>query len=88
MHKRANEFPPGWDRARVMKVIEHYESQTDEEAAAEDDAAFAAGTHTTMDIPVELVPEVRDLIARNARKPAPRRKAARHPSPARRRSRA
>ena len=83
---KTTKFPPGWDHARVMKVIEHYESQTDEEAAAEDDAALASVTHATMDIPVEIVPEVRELIARNARKPARRRKATRHSLPARRRT--
>ena len=33
-----NEFPPGWDEERVREVIDHYESQTDEEAAAEYEA--------------------------------------------------
>jgi hypothetical protein len=36
---RANNFPPGWDEHRVRKVIEHYETQTEEEAVAEDEAA-------------------------------------------------
>lgn len=33
--KNPNQFPPGWDEQRVRKVIEHYDNQTDEEAAAE-----------------------------------------------------
>ena len=33
-------FPPGWDEERVQRVIAHYEGQTDEEAAAEDEAVF------------------------------------------------
>ena len=57
-------FPPGWDAQRVGRVLEHYESQTDEEAAAEDDAAFRAEGITLMAIPTELVPEVDRLIAR------------------------
>ena len=32
-----NRFPPGWDEERVQRVLEHYESQTDEEAVAEDE---------------------------------------------------
>ena len=84
---KTTNFPPGWDRARVMKVIEHYESQTDEEAAAEIESWGSAGV-TTMDIPVELVPEVKALIAKNSRKPAGRRKAVRRSLPARRRTRA
>jgi hypothetical protein len=45
-------------------VLEHYEAQSDEEAVAEDEAAYEATTHTAMDVPVELVPVIRELIAR------------------------
>ncbi len=60
----SNNFPPGWDQERVRRVLEHYESQSDEEAVAEDEAAFEETTHTTMEVPVDLVPAVRDLIAK------------------------
>ncbi|MGH2372319.1 MAG: hypothetical protein ACREJ4_10875 [Candidatus Methylomirabilaceae bacterium] len=56
-------FPPGWDEERVRRVLEHYESQTDEEAVAEDEAAFEATTHTAVEVPVELLPAVRELLA-------------------------
>ena len=39
-----NRFPPGWDERRVRDVLEHYENQTEEEAVAEDEAAFADST--------------------------------------------
>ena len=29
-----NRFPQGWDEARVKRVLEHYESQSDDEAIA------------------------------------------------------
>jgi len=58
------DFSPGWDEERVRRVLEHYESQSDEEAVAEDEAAFETTTHTTMEVPVDLVPAVRELIAR------------------------
>ena len=61
-------YPPGWNEARVRRVLEYYESQSDEEAAAEIEAAFKGTTHTTMEVPVALVPIVRTLIAE--RKPA------------------
>ena len=32
--------------------------------SAEDEAAYESTTHTIMTVPVELVPKVRDLIAR------------------------
>jgi hypothetical protein len=57
-------FPPGWDDARVRDVLEHYEQQSDEEAVAEDEAAYESTTHTVMEVPVELVPEIRELIAK------------------------
>lgn len=57
-------YPPGWNEERVRRVLEHYESQSDEEAVAEDEAAFEATTDTTMEVPVDLVPTVRELIAR------------------------
>ena len=57
-------FPPGWDEERVRRVLEHYEGQTDEHAVAEDEAAYEATTHTAVEIPVELLPTVRELLAR------------------------
>jgi hypothetical protein len=56
--------PRGWDESRVRRVVDHYESQSDAEAAAEDREAFESTTHTAMEVPVDLVPEVRNLIAK------------------------
>ena len=57
--------PPGWDEKRVERVLAHYESQSEEEAVAEDEAAFDALGQTIMEIPTELVPAVRELIAKH-----------------------
>ena len=57
-------YPAGWDAERVRRVLEHYETQSDEEAVAEDEAAYETTTHTAMEVPVELVPAVRELIAK------------------------
>jgi hypothetical protein len=59
-----NRFPPGWDEARVKRVLAQYEAQTPDEAVAEDEAAYESTTHTAMEVPVELVPQVRELIAK------------------------
>lgn len=59
-------FPPGWDEERVRRVLEHYEGQSEAEAVAEDEAAYESTTHTMMAVPVELVPAVRELIARHS----------------------
>ena len=60
-------FPPGWDEARVHKLLEHYERQTEEEAVAEDEAAYEDPKQTLMAIPNELVPAVRQLLAKQGR---------------------
>jgi hypothetical protein len=57
-------LPQGWDESRVRRVLDHYESQTDDDATTEDREAFESTTHTSMEVPVELVPEVRNLIAK------------------------
>ena len=64
---KQNNFPPGWDEERVRRVLAHYEEQTEAEAVAEDKAAFQDLTQTVMEIPTELVPAVRELIARHGR---------------------
>jgi hypothetical protein len=58
-------FPPGWDEERVRKVLAHYEEQTEEEATAEDEAAFEDPDQTVMEVPNTLVPAVRELIAKH-----------------------
>ena len=57
-------YPVGWDEERVRRVLEHYEAQSDEEAVAEDEVAYEATTCTMMEVPVDLVPVVRELIAK------------------------
>ena len=64
---RQPEFPPGWDEDRVRRVLAHYESQTDQEAVAEDEAAYEHPTHMLMQIPNDLVPAVRELLAKRSR---------------------
>lgn len=61
---KQTKFPPGWDADRVRRVLEHYDAQSDDEAVAEDEAAYESTTHTTMEIPVDLVPKVRELLAK------------------------
>ena len=62
---KKNAFPPSWDSERVARVLNHYKSQTEEEAVAEDEAAFDTNGQTMMEIPTELVPAVRELLAKH-----------------------
>jgi hypothetical protein len=61
---KESRFPPGWDEARVKRVIDHYESQSEAEAVAEDESALGLQDQTVMEIPNDLVPIVRELIAK------------------------
>lgn len=61
---KQSKYPSGWDADRVKKVLEHYEEQSEEEAVAEDESSFQRPDETTMDVPNELVPVVRELIAK------------------------
>ena len=66
MSKKGN-YPPGWDEERVRKVLEHYEQQTDDESVAEDEASFESTTNTAMEVPIDLVPKIREMIAKRRR---------------------
>ena len=61
---KANRFPSGWNEARVGRVLEHYERQTEEEAVAEDEAAYERRGQTVMVVPRRLVPAITRLIER------------------------
>lgn len=68
---KRNKYPAGWDERKVRRVLKHYESQTEEEAVAEDEAAFELKDQTVMVVPKKLVPEITRLIAK--RRPRPHR---------------
>ena len=61
---KQSKFPAGWDEKRVKRVLEHYETQSEDEAVAEDEAAYEDTDQTFMEIPNELIPVVRELIAK------------------------
>jgi hypothetical protein len=56
-------FPAGWNEEKVRRVLAHYEEQTEEDALLEDEAGIAS-SETVMNIPHDLVPKVRELIAK------------------------
>jgi hypothetical protein len=62
-----NRFPKGWDEQRVRRLLDHYENQSEDEAVAEDEAAYEQRTHSFVEVPVELVPAVRELIAKHTK---------------------
>ena len=63
---RPNRFPEGWNADRVEEVLRHYEQQAEEEAVAEDQAAFEAPDQAIMVVPHSLVPTITRLIGKEA----------------------
>ena len=58
-----DKFPAGWDEAKVRRVLAHYENQTEDDALLEDEAGMEP-SETVMNVPRDLVPKVRELIAK------------------------
>ena len=56
-------FPPGWDDEKVQRVLAHYEHQSEEDALLEDQAGIEP-SDTVMNVPRDLVPKIRELIAK------------------------
>jgi hypothetical protein len=61
-------FPPGWNERKVRAVIAYYDNQTDEEGAAEIEAALETPGATWMSVPTELVPAIAGLIDEHEQK--------------------
>ena len=59
-------FPSGWDEEKVRWVLAHYEEQTEVDAHLEDEAGIEP-SETVMSVPHDLVPKVRELIAKRSR---------------------
>ena len=59
-------LPTGGSEDKVQRVLNHYEHQTEDEAVAED-AAGLEPPATVMNVPRDLVPKVRELIAKRQR---------------------
>lgn len=60
---KMNTFPDGWNEEKVQSVINYYRNQTEEEEVSEDEAPFKEKNQTFVEVPQELVPEIRKLIA-------------------------
>ena len=56
-----NQFPLGWDDARVQEVIRYYEARMEDDLVEERESDLDG--HTVMVVPSELVPAVEKLLA-------------------------
>ena len=62
---KQSRFPKGWDEKRVSELLAHYETQTEDEIVAEDEATLLDPEQTVMVVPSKLVQTVRELIAKH-----------------------
>lgn len=61
---KKQKLPRGWTEKRIRALAAHHDQLTEEQQAAEIEAAFSAKDQTLMAVPTELVPEIRALIDR------------------------
>jgi hypothetical protein len=59
-----SKLPEGWGEERVRRILAHYEEQTEDATVAEDEAGIES-SDTVMSVPRDLVPKVRELIAKH-----------------------
>jgi len=62
---KKTKYPAGWNGPKIRRVLRHYESQTEEEAIREDEAASELKDQTLMVVPKKLVPEITRLIEKH-----------------------
>ncbi len=51
------------NEARIRRVLSYYEAQFEEEQVAEDEKAFNDQERTVVQVPAELMPIIREIIA-------------------------
>ncbi|MFI5378497.1 MAG: hypothetical protein ACHRHE_04310 [Tepidisphaerales bacterium] len=66
MKKTQAKYPKGWNAKQIKALADHYENQSEDQAVAEDEAAYESTRLTMMAVPVELVPKVQKLITKLA----------------------
>lgn len=59
-------FPKGWNETKIRRVLAHYEKQSGGDAVQEDERGVGS-SETIMSVPRDLVPKVRELIAKRNR---------------------
>ncbi|HEX8524705.1 MAG TPA: hypothetical protein VF669_20800 [Tepidisphaeraceae bacterium] len=63
--KDPNVYPPGLNRAKVEKLIAYYDQLHDVDLAEDPNHEWVNEPTSWLEVPVELVPQVKKLIARH-----------------------
>ena len=56
-------FPPGWNADRVRRLIANYDALDEEQQVAEDEASQEQPSQTTVVVPIEFIPAIRQMFA-------------------------
>jgi hypothetical protein len=64
--KDRNRYPKGLSRKKVEALIAYYDNQSDEEAIAEAEAAYRKRSSALVEVPIRLLPKIRQMTARSA----------------------
>lgn len=63
MKKDPNNYPKGLNAAKVRRIIDYYDRQSEEQIIAEIENAPLVEPTAWIEVPLELLPRVRKLIA-------------------------
>ena len=63
--KSKQRLPRGWTEKKIRAVIDYYDNQSEDEEAAEIEAAYEANGQTRLLVPTDLVPQIEALVDRN-----------------------
>jgi len=63
---KQSKFPEAWSGERIRRILAQYGERAEEEAVAEDEAGVES-SETVMSVPHELVPVIREIIAKRRR---------------------
>ena len=66
MKKTQNRYPKGWTAKQIKDLADYYDNQSQDDAVAEDEAAYQSTRLTMMAVPIKLVPKVQQMITKMA----------------------
>ena len=66
MKRTPIKYPKGWTARQIKELADHYDNQSEDQAVAEDEAAYRSTRLTMMAVPVQLVPKVQKMITKLA----------------------
>jgi len=63
--KDPNVYPPGLNAKKVADIIAYYDARADADLSDDADHELVSGASAWIEVPIDLVPQVRRLLARH-----------------------